>query len=111
MTGPERDEFDRMIEQEIAGTVPSQGVVEEVNPWREPVGRIAWGLALTGITLNFLYLQYLLPRRGRCAAISGLSRAAPQRRGLPAGMAAVRCVAGMGGCISGAVGHALAANR
>ena len=44
MTGPERDEFDRMIEQEIAGTVPSQGVVEEVNPWREPVGRIAWGI-------------------------------------------------------------------
>ena len=34
MTGPERDEFDRMIAQEIAGTVPSQGVVEEVNPWR-----------------------------------------------------------------------------
>ena len=64
MTGPERDEFDRMIEQEIAGTVPSQGVVEEVNPWREPVGRIAWGLALTGITLNFLYLQYLLPAVG-----------------------------------------------
>ena len=64
MTGPERDEFDRMIEQEIAGTVPSQGVVEEVNPWREPVGRIAWGLALTGITLNFMYLQYLLPAVG-----------------------------------------------
>ena len=64
MTGPERDEFDRMIAQEIAGTVPSQGVVEEVNPWREPIGRIAWGLALTGITLNFLYLDYLLPAVG-----------------------------------------------
>ena len=64
MTGPERDEFDRMIEQEIAGTVPSQGVVEEVNPWHEPIDRITWGLALTGITLNFLYLQYLLPALG-----------------------------------------------
>lgn len=64
MTGPERDEFDRMIEQEIAGTIPSQGVVEEVNPWHEPIDRIAGGLALTGITLNFLYLQYLLPAVG-----------------------------------------------
>lgn len=64
MTGPERDEFDRMIEQEIAGTIPSQGVVEEVNPWHEPIDRIAGGLALTGITLNFLYLDYLLPAVG-----------------------------------------------
>lgn len=64
MTGPERDEFDRMIEQEIAGTIPSQSVVEEVNPWHEPIDRIAGGLALTGITLNFLYLDYLLPAVG-----------------------------------------------
>lgn len=64
MTGPERDEFDRMIEQEIADTIPSQGVVDEVNPWHEPIDRIAGGLALTGITLNFLYLQYLLPAVG-----------------------------------------------
>lgn len=64
MTGPERDEFDRMIEQEIADTIPTQGVVDEVNPWHEPIDRIAGGLALTGITLNFLYLQYLLPAVG-----------------------------------------------
>lgn len=64
MTGPERDEFDRMIEQEIAGTVPAQSVVDEVNPWHEPIDRIAWGLTLTGFTLSFLYLQYLLPALG-----------------------------------------------
>lgn len=64
MTGPERDEFDRMIEQDIAGTVPAQSVVDEVNPWHEPIDRIAWGLTLTGFTLNFLYLQYLLPAVG-----------------------------------------------
>lgn len=64
MTGTERDEFDRMIEQDIAGTVPAQSVVDEVNPWHEPIDRIAWGLTLTGFTLNFLYLQYLLPAVG-----------------------------------------------
>ena len=76
MTGPERDEFDRMIAQEIAGTVPSQGVVEEVNPWREPIGRIAWGLALTGITLNFLYLITCCPRWVLCCNIWAFARCA-----------------------------------
>lgn len=61
MTGPERDEFDRLIEREIADTVPAQAVVDEVNPWHEPIDRVAWGLALTSITLNFFYLDYLLP--------------------------------------------------
>lgn len=64
MTGRERDEFDRMIEREIADTIPTQGVVDEVNPCHEPIDRIAGGLALTGITLNSLYLQYLLPAVG-----------------------------------------------
>ena len=64
MTGPERDRFDERIEQELAGIVPGEGIVGEVDPWRVPLGRIAAGLALTGITLNFLYLQYLLPALG-----------------------------------------------
>ena len=64
MTGPEQDRLDEMIEQGLGEIVPGEGVVEEVNPWREPIGRIAAGMALTGITLNFLYLQYLLPTLG-----------------------------------------------
>lgn len=64
MTGPERDGFDRMIEQQLAGEPPTQSMVEEVNPWREPVQRVAWGLALTSVTLQFLFLQYLLPALG-----------------------------------------------
>ena len=60
MTGPERDRLDEMIEQGLGDIVPGEGVIEKVNPWRRPIGRIAAGMALTGITLNFLYLQYLL---------------------------------------------------
>ena len=54
MTGPEQDRLDEMIERQMAGTVPGEAVVEEVNPWREPITRIVTGMALTGITLNFL---------------------------------------------------------
>ena len=64
MTGPEQDRLDEMIERQMAGTVPGEAVVEEVNPWYEPITRIVTGMALTGITLNFLYLQYLLPTLG-----------------------------------------------
>lgn len=83
MTGPEQDRLDEMIEQGLGEIVPGEGVVEEVNPWREPIGRIAAGMALTGITLNFLYLQYLLPTLGAALQYMGfrtLRRSGPAFR-------------------------------
>ena len=83
MTGPEQDRLDEMIEQGLGDIVPGEGVVEEVNPWREPIGRIAAGMALTGITLNFLYLQYLLPTLGAALQYLGfrtLRRSGPAFR-------------------------------
>lgn len=83
MTGPEQDRLDEMIEQGLGEIVPGEGVVEEVNPWREPIGRIAAGMALTGITLNFLYLQYLLPTLGAALQYLGfrtLRRSGPEFR-------------------------------
>ena len=83
MTGPEQDRLDEMIEQGLGEIVPGEGVVEEVNPWREPIGRIAAGMALTGITLNFLYLQYLLPTLGAALQYLGfrtLRRSGPAFR-------------------------------
>ena len=57
MTGPERDRLDEMIEQGLGDIVPGEGVIEEVNPWRRPIGRIAAGMALTqnqyGLCLRF----------------------------------------------------------
>lgn len=83
MTGPERDRLDEMIEQGLGDIVPGEGVIEEVNPWRRPIGRIAAGMALTGITLNFLYLQYLLPTLGAALQYLGfrtLRRSGPAFR-------------------------------
>ena len=83
MTGPEQDRLDEMIEQGLGEIVPGEGVVEEVNPWREPIGRIAAGMALTGITLTFLYLQYLLPTLGAALQYLGfrtLRRSGPAFR-------------------------------
>ena len=83
LTGPEQDRLDEMIEQGLGEIVPGEGVVEEVNPWREPIGRIAAGMALTGITLNFLYLQYLLPTLGAALQYLGfrtLRRSGPAFR-------------------------------
>lgn len=83
MTGPEQDRLDEMIEQGLGEIVPGESVVEEVNPWREPIGRIAAGMALTGITLNFLYLQYLLPTLGAALQYLGfrtLRRSGPAFR-------------------------------
>ena len=83
MTGPEQDRLDEMIEQGLGDIVPGEGVIEEVNPWRRPIGRIAAGMALTGITLNFLYLQYLLPTLGAALQYLGfrtLRRSGPAFR-------------------------------
>lgn len=83
MTGPEQNRLDEMIEQGLGDIVPGEGVVEEINPWREPIGRIAAGMALTGITLNFLYLQYLLPTLGAALQYLGfrtLRRSGPAFR-------------------------------
>ena len=109
MTGPERDRFDERIEQELAGIVPGEGIVGEVDPWRVPLGRIAAGLAMTGITLNFLYLQYLLPALGIVLQYLGfraLRRSGPAFR-LAWALSAVRLV--WFAAFTSARGHAMGA--
>lgn len=59
----ERD-FDRMLEDSLTGLPLPEQEARQVNPWRQAMGRIVWGIGLTSFTLNFLYLQYLLPAVG-----------------------------------------------
>ncbi|MGE4277895.1 MAG: hypothetical protein AB7E30_12080 [Lawsonibacter sp.] len=57
-------EFDRIIEEELTDLPLPDRETEEVTPWRQAMERIVWGLGLTTCTLNFLYLNYLLPAIG-----------------------------------------------
>lgn len=57
-------EFDRILEEELSDLPLPEGEAEEITPWKRAMGRITWGIGLTTITLNFWYLNYLLPAIG-----------------------------------------------
>lgn len=57
-------EFDRFIEEELAELPLPDLEAEEITPWRRSMGQILWGIGLTTLTLNFWYLNYLLPAVG-----------------------------------------------
>lgn len=58
------NEFDRELMETVTDLPPAASTVRAVTPWREAMDRILLGLCLTCFTLNFLYLQYLLPAIG-----------------------------------------------
>ena len=63
-------ELDALLTEELSALPPSDGLVTEITPWRRATNRILVGLALTCITLNFFWLDYLLPTIGvllRCS--------------------------------------------
>ena len=60
----EWNEFDREMMETVTDLPPTAGTVRAVAPWRDAMDRILLGLCLTCFTLNFLYLQYLLPAIG-----------------------------------------------
>lgn len=60
--------FDQMLTEDITALPPSRTVV---NPWREAMSRVLWGIGLTTITLNFLYLDMVLPIIGALLMVLG----------------------------------------
>ncbi|MDO4270605.1 MAG: hypothetical protein Q4C72_06725 [Eubacteriales bacterium] len=60
----EQEKLEQYLEEELRETLPGDGMVESVNPWYTPLHYIVWGMILTSITLQFAYLQYLLPTVG-----------------------------------------------
>ena len=56
--------FHQLLYQEAAQLPPETVGQDPPSPWRKPLWRVCWGLALTTITLNFLCLQYILPALG-----------------------------------------------
>ena len=57
-------EFDRLLEEELSALPLPDETVEEITPWKRAMTRIVWGVGLTTCTLNFWYLNYLLPAVG-----------------------------------------------
>lgn len=49
----------------------SENLTDNTNSWENPITDIAWGFALTSITLNFLWLQYILPTIGTVLIFTG----------------------------------------
>lgn len=59
----ERD-FEQLLYQEADHLSPKKLSTPPPTPWRHTLKQLCWGLALTSITLNFLYLDYLLSTLG-----------------------------------------------
>lgn len=61
--------FDELLQEDAAALPPpSDGAV---NPWQMAMGQILWGMGLTTITLNILYLDYILPALGAVLLVLG----------------------------------------
>lgn len=64
-------EFDLMLEEELELLPLPDQEAAAVNPWEKAMGQIVWGLALTTITINHWYLNYLLPAVGMMLLLLG----------------------------------------
>ncbi len=60
----EWDAFDQDLMDSMSALPPPEDAIRDVTPWRQAIERVVLGLCLTSFTLNFLYLQYLLPTIG-----------------------------------------------
>lgn len=63
-------EFDDLLENSFSGPPPEQ-IVSEVTPWKQATKRVLIGVALTTITLNFWWLNYILPAIGTVLMLLG----------------------------------------
>ena len=68
---PEWDTFDREITEALTELPPPEQALREVTPWRDAIHHMILGLCLTCFTLNFWYLQYVLPAVGAVALYLG----------------------------------------
>ncbi len=60
--------FDQLLREDASALPPTMAVV---NPWREAMCLVLWGMGLTTITFHFLYLDLLLPALGGILMVLG----------------------------------------
>ncbi len=51
-----------------------------IDPWRRPIYSILWGFALTMVTFNFWYLDFLFPTAGTALMLAGFSSLREQNK-------------------------------
>ena len=61
--------FDELLREDAAALPPPAD--GEITPWRTAMDRILWGMGLTTITLNFLWLDVILPAIGAVLLVLG----------------------------------------
>lgn len=59
--------FDELLREDAAALPPP----EKINPWQMAMTQVLWGFGLSTITLNFLYLDYILPALGAVLLVLG----------------------------------------
>lgn len=56
-------EFDRYL-VDLTDAPPSAELTDDFTPWRAAMNRILWGTVWTTLTLQFWYLDVILPAVG-----------------------------------------------
>ena len=66
------DDIDlRTVFSESFSALPPEEVVRDVTPWKRAMNRVLIGMVLCTITLNFCYLNYILPAVGMVLNLLG----------------------------------------
>ena len=71
--------FDQLLREDASALPPAMA---EVNPWREAMWLVLWGMGLTTITFNFLYLDMILPALGGILLVLGFRTLRQENRAL-----------------------------
>ncbi len=79
----DHDRLDDLLRDSLP-ELPPEDIVAGVTPWRKAMKRVLWGLGLTSVTLNFLYLQYFLPTLGLVLGLLGFRALRRENRWLRA---------------------------
>ncbi len=65
-------EVDKLLKNGESELQPQSDVVNEITPWSKAINRVLVGLALSTLTLNFLWLNYILPAIGIVLMLLGI---------------------------------------
>ncbi len=79
----DHDRLDDLL-TECFAELPPEDIVAGVTPWKKAMRRVLWGMGLTSVTLNFLYLQYILPTLGLVLGLLGFRAMRRENRWLSA---------------------------